>query len=431
MSFNSFTTGGQFLFCLRLGRMICGLLVIGALVVLALDIQAGAGQITVGQDARPDSQRASASATKVWIQAGRFTLPELAEKVDRADALRYENGVATLHGALELSGPTAELVIGPGETLRMCHVPVPEGEDPQPQQVLDRRIFLTEGKVDWRDCTIEGFYWIGVNPAVRGQWENVKFAIAPDHDDLYPLFYLGSSFLSWQGGRVEGAQSTHLMAPGGPWMRRDVEMRMEKVHFVTGGGLIFPVPIRSISAQFAFRDCTFQRLVANDSVSLPYFHVEASAADLGSFAVRLTRPTFQGMKGKDLKVEGNGPSMVVRGSTAQLALRLPPNLPIHILDPSPDLRAVGSWSAYQKFCVQVEQLHASLERPELASHTGSLWWLRDRLSRVDRGLELATQIGQCSTSDLHRWQTVSREVEEDLALDPSFLATAQPCASPL
>lgn|GEM_PF-6269820 len=137
-------------------KLVCGWLAVG----LCADARLHAGS-AAGHSEQHAVRRASASATKVWIQAGRFTLQELADTVGRADVLRTEKGVATLRGALELNGLTAELVIGPGETLRMRHVPVPAGQTPQPQQVLDRRIFLTEGKVDWRDCAIEDWTFLG------------------------------------------------------------------------------------------------------------------------------------------------------------------------------------------------------------------------------------------------------------------------------
>ncbi|HPO07611.1 MAG TPA: hypothetical protein PLZ55_03000 [bacterium] len=357
--------------------------------------------ILLALDSRAEARRGVGSPGKVWITDGTFTLEELCKAVAKPELMTYENSVATIYGSFEMRGLTAKLVIQPGETLRFCHVPVPPGENPPPQQVIDRRMFLTQGLVEWKDCTVEGFYWINVDPSVAGLWENVKFIVADDHNNQYDPIELGSCELTWRGGTVDARNCAKTLLPTAPWTKQDVETTIEKVRFLSGGRIVGPVPVAGNSCVYTFQGCTFE--LSGDPTMRP-FHIESHASDLGVFHVKLVDPVFSGERKVDESALAD-----VRGSTAKLILKRGATETVQV-DSSPDIHSATDSREFQDMQKANSELRQSFDKPELLENAGSLFWPLRRFAVLDAGLAFAFSAKQYSDRDMQSWRDLNQEV---------------------
>ncbi|MFH1743085.1 MAG: hypothetical protein ABIH23_29110, partial [bacterium] len=354
------------------------------------------------------ARRAVGAGTKVWITEGRYTLAKLSSAVADPHLMKYEDGVATIYGAFEMSGKTAEMVIGPGETLRMRHVPVPPGQQPPPQQVIDRRMFLTEGRVTWKDCTVEGFYWISVDPSVAGVWENVKFRVADDHNDQYEPIEFGTSYLSWRGGEVDARNCTKTLLPTAPWTKFDVETTIEGVRFLSGGMILGPLPLVKTSCDYTFSDCVFDSPLLGEQGSPRPFTIESHASDLGVLHVKLINPTF--VQGQS--VDANNIARVI-GSTAKVVC-VHDGQETQYVDESPGLHAIEGSDSFERLSQDATALRERFTSPDLAKDFGSLFWPLERLWIVECGASFARSAKRYSDRDMQRWTELYSEVKEIL-----------------
>lgn len=82
-----------------------------------------------------------------------------------------------------------QLVMEPGDELVL-----PESEFPK------RSIYVL-GECQWRDCTVDGVFWLDVGRDAKGTWRNVN--IRAGDSGGYPVVYFRSPALSWDGGGVD------------------------------------------------------------------------------------------------------------------------------------------------------------------------------------------------------------------------------------
>jgi len=357
--------------------------------------------ILPGGESRAGARQGIGSPGKVWITDGTFTLEELCKAVAKPEWMTYENSVATIYGSFEMRGQTAKLVIQPGETLRFCHVPVPPGQNPPPQQMIDRRMFLTQGLVEWKNCTVEGFYWISVDPSVAGLWDNVNFIVADDHDNQYDPIELGSCELTWRGGTVDARNCTKTLLPTAQWIKQDVETTIEKIRFLSGGRIVGPLPVAGNTSVYTLKECTFE--LSGDPATRP-FHIESHASDLGVFHVKLIDPVFAGER----KVEDSALADV-RGSTAKFILKRGETESVQV-DLSPDIHSATNSQEFRDMQKADSELRQRFDNPELLENAGSLFWPVQRFAVLDAGLAFAASAKRYSDRDMQSWHDLNSEV---------------------
>src|SRR5262249_12451798 len=127
------------------------------------------------------SARAVGAPGTVTVMGEQNTLASIAADVGDPKLFRLEGKRAIGAGAFTLRGG---LTMGPGESLVMEN---PEG------MWARRFVYLLGGPMDFRDCAIEGAYWIHVGPEARGTWRDVRLVSGANTTSGYPLLYFESS----------------------------------------------------------------------------------------------------------------------------------------------------------------------------------------------------------------------------------------------
>jgi hypothetical protein len=322
--------------------------------------------------------------------------------------------VATLRGTFTLDGPSAELVIGPTETLRFIHVPTPPGEEPSAQQVLDRRIFLTRGKVTWQGCRIEDFYWLSVNPEVVVDWEDVTFRVAEDHDSAYAPIELGSSQVTWRGGVVDTRGCKMTLLPHAPWAIADTSAAIEQVRFITAGPVLGPLPVVGVQCAFTFTHCEFE---SDHPEHL--FTLTSHASEKGAIRVRLEEPRFEN---SEVKAEDR---FALNGSTAEIRL-IEGGQETLFHDDSAQMHPTPNSTEFAHSRDISTDLQKRIEDPVFSKDEGSLWWPQERLKELTGGIALSNQGGRYSDHDLVHWKELAQEVEEALVAIPQLHLPGSP-----
>jgi hypothetical protein len=135
-------------------------------------------------------KRVFASESAVLVRGQGNTLASIAREVNDPSLFRLEGKTAICSVAFTLEG---ELSMGPGEVLRMEN----------PQKEWARRFVYLLGAMQFRECAIEGAFWIDIGPTAAGQWRDVRLVSGDNGDSGYPLVWFRSSKLDWQGGLID------------------------------------------------------------------------------------------------------------------------------------------------------------------------------------------------------------------------------------
>jgi hypothetical protein len=219
------------------------------------------------------------SEAGITVRGSGNTLVSIAREVGDPALFRLEGKTALCAAPFTLQG---ELAMGPGEVLRMEN----------PQREWARRFVYLLGAMQFRDCAIEGAYWVDLGPSASGTWRDVRILSGDNGDSGYPLVYFRTSKLDWQGGLIDahpapGIFTKFALGTRGGYYRGDVRNTLRGLRIRSYEHALYD------GSDGHHVDLTFDRcvFVTRSEAERAILATHATLADLGSSRIRLLHCT--------------------------------------------------------------------------------------------------------------------------------------------
>jgi hypothetical protein len=354
-----------------------------------------------------DEPRVIASAAGVRVRGSGNTLASVAREVGDPRLFRLEGDVAICAVAFTLEG---ELSLAPGQTLRMEN----------PEREWARRLVYLLGKMEFRDCAIEGAYWIDVGPTASGTWRNVRLVSGENVGSGYPLLYFRSSKLDWQGGMLDACPTPAVYTPRAMGTRRgyhhgDATNTIRSVTIRSRGHALFDDG-DAHTIDLTFEACDF---VTQEPGDRAVIESQVTLADLGQSRFRLVR-CRRLAAGQQIPFD----AIVVGGSAATITLE-PGDGGMPVVHRAEDLvtrSGTGSGRLLRDMERRLRAARGTLARlTEEPGNAGSLYEVRRKLDYLDRLRAALAAADAYHPRDADAVAEALGAVEETLANAPETL----------